>query len=149
MIGAVIVCACAACERSNEQSAAKTSGVPTTQNAPAAPAAPAPDAAALAAANAEREKIEKLLRALCASDAVFIRNDVEHKGPEGEAHLRRKWNNAGARIATAREFVEHIASVSSQSGREYTVRTADGNVMPSRKWFENELAAIEADGGGR
>lgn len=113
---------------------------PQTDGAAASPGPSGSTAPALS----ERDKIEGLLRALAASDAVFIRNGGEHGGAEAADHLRMKWSAAGDRVRTAREFIDTIASGSSTSGRPYQVRTADGATIESREWFGKLLEPLES-----
>lgn len=91
------------------------------------------------AAVSEADKIERLLAALEASDATFIRNGAEHSGKQAAEHLRLKLRHAGSRVETASDFIEHLASKSSLSGKPYQVRTGDGKVVDARAWFEERL----------
>ncbi|MEK7270162.1 MAG: DUF5329 family protein [Planctomycetota bacterium] len=104
------------------------------------PDAPKPPAAALT----EREKIDRLLAAIESADVVFIRNGSEHGPKAAASHLRGKLSSAGDRVKTARDFIEHLASRSSFSGKPYLIRTKDGAQIPSREWLLKALANIEA-----
>lgn len=99
---------------------------------------------ALSAPLSESQKIEKLIRAIETLDgAVFIRNGDEHDAPKAASHLRRKWNAAGDRVKTAEDFIDGLATESSMSGRPYEIRLADGTVVPSRAFLQEQLARIE------
>lgn len=108
----------------------------------ASPDAPKPPTAALT----EKEKIERLLAAVESSDVVFIRNGSEHGPKAAAAHLRSKLSSAGERVKTARDFIEHLASRSSFSGKPYLIRTKDGAQTPAREWLLKALERIEAEG---
>lgn len=100
-----------------------------------------------ASALPEREKIERLIAWIGGLEgATFIRNGEEHAAAEAARHLRRKWDAAGDRITTAREFIEHVATRSSLSGAEYRIRLGDGTVVPAGTWLLQRLAELE---GGR
>ncbi len=93
----------------------------------------------------EREKIEQVLSRLEKSDAVFIRAGVEYGGKEAAAHLRGKWSFAGSRIKTADEFITHLASKSSASGKPYQIKKSDGTIVTSEGWFRDLLKAVEGE----
>lgn len=104
-----------------------------TADAPqAAPASPVVD---------ERARIEGLLAVVRGSGIVFIRNGREHTAEEAASHLRDKWSRAGDRIATADDFIEQLASRSSQSGEAYRVRLPDGTERDAGPWLREQLAA--------
>jgi len=93
-----------------------------------------------AAAGSERVAIEDLLRAVDESGLVWIRNGSEHDAHAAAAHLRAKWQAAGARVRTAEDFIDGIASRSSLSGRPYLVRLPDGSTVPAADWLRARLA---------
>jgi hypothetical protein len=93
----------------------------------------------------ERAKIEGLIAAVEAQKgAVFIRNGKAHRAPQAASHLRMKWQHAGGKVRSARDFIRHIASASSLTGRKYRIRFADGREVDSAEFFNAELAKIEA-----
>ncbi|MEM6552603.1 MAG: DUF5329 domain-containing protein [Planctomycetota bacterium] len=95
----------------------------------------------------ETQKIERLIQGIAdMPDAVFIRNGSEHSAKKAASHLRRKWNAAGDRITTALDFVEHLASRSSMTGKPYHIRTPDGQVTPSRDYLIQQLERMTAEG---
>ena len=89
----------------------------------AASAAALARAVAPAQAPSEAEKIESLIKAVEGlKDAKFVRNDVEYDAPDAAAHMRRKWEAGKEQIKTARDFIRHVASKSSISGKPYLIR---------------------------
>ena len=56
----------------------------------------------------------------------FQRLDAKLQG-----QLRTKFEAARASITTAAQFIEHVASTSSFTGKEYTMRFADGRISIS------------------
>jgi hypothetical protein len=94
---------------------------------------------------AEKFKIEALIAAVEAQPkTVFIRNGSEYRAAQAAAHLRMKWRRAGGRIRTADDFITHLASASSLTGRKYRIRFADGREVDSEVFFRAELKRIEA-----
>jgi hypothetical protein len=96
-------------------------------------------------ATSEAANIEQLLAAVAAAQGdVFIRNGSEHTAAEAADHLRTKWKAAGGNIASARQFVDEIASTSSLSGEPYRVRRADGTEVSASEYLRDKLEQIEA-----
>ena len=81
-----------------------------------------------------------------ASGCRFERNDSEYSAADGAAHLRMKLDNAGDRVQTAAQFIERIATGSSQSGRPYHVLCAGQEAVTSREWLQRQLARPKAAG---
>ncbi|MEM1213617.1 MAG: DUF5329 domain-containing protein [Planctomycetota bacterium] len=95
----------------------------------------------------ETQKIERLIQGIAdMPDALFIRNGSEHAADKAASHLRRKWDAAGDRITTAHDFIEHLASRSSMTGKPYHIRTPDGQTTPSRDYLLHQLDLMKADG---
>lgn len=93
---------------------------------------------------AEQEKIKQLIAAVEGlQDAVFIRNDAEYKAKDAADHLRRKLAAAGDEIDSAAKFIDLIASKSSVSGEEYTIRFTDGRIVTAGEFLRNKLATLE------
>jgi hypothetical protein len=92
----------------------------------------------------EAQKIEALIQAVAGlQGAVFIRNGSEHTPLEAAGHLRLKWRNAGKRVKTAPEFIQHCATGSSMSGKPYEIRLKDGRTVLTRDWLWTELKRME------
>jgi hypothetical protein len=92
----------------------------------------------------ENEKIEALLAAVRDSHLTFTRNGTPYPSDQAADHLRQKWDYAGKRIKTARQFIDRLASESSVSHTPYTLTLANGSTIPSRDWLYHELERIEA-----
>jgi hypothetical protein len=92
----------------------------------------------------ETKKIELLIETVERMEgAKFIRNGVEHETAEAAEHLRRKWKAAGDRIKTADDFIEHLASKSSTTGKPYEIRLPDGSVVASGPYLQERLREIQ------
>ena len=99
---------------------------------------------AAAAVLTEAEKIERLIAAVAALDgAVFLRNGGEHTPAEAADHLQQKREAAGDRVTTAREFIEQVASKSSFTGEDYTLRLPDDRTQSAREFLMAELSKLE------
>jgi len=92
----------------------------------------------------ENEKIEALLAAVRDSHLTFTRNGTQYPSDQAAEHLRQKWDYAGKRIKTARQFIDRLASQSSVSNQPYTLTLANGAAIPTRDWLNHELERIEA-----
>ena len=132
--------------------APKSEPAPTVSPTPAAiPAPPTEPTAPLVdstqqqgvPALSESEKIELLIKSFTESNAIFIRNDTEYPGAEAASHLRRKWKFAGNQIKTAKDFIEQLASKSSETGKPYQIKSPDGTLVESRAWLLQRLQVIE------
>jgi len=91
----------------------------------------------------EKHKIMYLLDRASASPYQFIRDNEAFSGQKAAAHLRMKYRYAFGRIQTAREFIEHIASRSSLSGKPYFIKLNTGKKQHAEKLFTNELEYLE------
>jgi hypothetical protein len=88
-------------------------------------------------------RVERLLdRVAAQTDVRFIRNGEVHSAEAAAEHLRLKLRNAGRRISTAEQFVEHLASRSSITGRPYRLRFPDGSEVDAGPWLMKALAEI-------
>ncbi|MCH8165205.1 MAG: DUF5329 family protein [Planctomycetes bacterium] len=93
----------------------------------------------------DEERIDALIKTLeQLKDAIFIRNDKEYDAKSAADHLRKKWQYAGQRITTARQFITLIGAKSSVSGKPYLVRFEDGREMTSEAFLTAELVKLEA-----
>ena len=91
----------------------------------------------------ESDKIDALIRAVQdRSDLQFVRNDVVYSAVDAAKHLRGKLSFAGSRVKTADDFIDHIGTGSSMSGKPYFVRFLDGKQMPSADFLRQELKRI-------
>src|SRR5262245_40409141 len=114
------------------------------ERAAAAAVGAAPTTATHPDAAREREKIEQLIAAVASlRDAQFVRNGDAHGADRAAAHLRGKWQTRSREIATARDFIELVATRSSSSGEAYRIRFADGREITAAEFLNQELARIE------
>jgi hypothetical protein len=98
------------------------------------------------AARSEQARIDALLAAIESSGCRFERNGTVYSAGEGAAHLRSKLDYVGDRVQTAAQFIERIASGSSQSGQPYRVLCSGQPAQPARQWLEARLAELLAAG---
>jgi hypothetical protein len=97
------------------------------------------------AAPSEAERIEAALKAIEGSKISFVRNGDEHNAKAAADHLRSKLKKAGKDVKTFDEFVEHLATKSSLSGKPYQVKLEDGTLVPLARWLrEKDAAAVAA-----
>ena len=100
-------------------------------------------AARAAPSEAEARKIESLIRFVEArKDLRFVRNGTGYSAAQAGRFLRGKLESMGKNVATARQFIDQIASKSSTSGQPYTVET-EGRSLPAAQFLGDELARIE------
>ena len=96
-----------------------------------------------APSEAEARKIESLIRFVEArKDFRFVRNGSGYSAVQAGRFLRGKLESMGKNVATARQFIDQIASKSSTSGQPYTVET-EGRNVPAAQFLGEELARIE------
>jgi hypothetical protein len=97
-----------------------------------------------AAQMSETEKIDALLNDVEArSDLKFIRLGSVHSSGEAAQMLRVKLRFAGARVKTADDFIEYIASATA-SGHPYLVVYPDGHKVQSGAFLRAELKRLTA-----
>jgi Family of unknown function (DUF5329) len=88
----------------------------------------------------EAAKINFLLHSIeSLQGAQFIRNGATYSSAEAAAHLRLKWHAAGSDVVTVQDFIRECASKSSVSGVAYSIRFADGRVVPSADFLQQQL----------
>ncbi|MDR3153119.1 MAG: YfeK family protein [Deltaproteobacteria bacterium] len=93
----------------------------------------------------ETARIEAFLALLASkADIVFVRNGSKYPVSRAVSHLRSKLSRAKNRISTAEEFIDHVASVSSVSGKPYSVIFPGGEEAPAGPYFRELLR--ESDG---
>ncbi|TMG84496.1 MAG: hypothetical protein E6H78_09580 [Betaproteobacteria bacterium] len=93
----------------------------------------------------DAEKIDALIRAVEArKDLQFIRMDVVHSAGEAAGVLRIKLAFAGSRVKTVDDFIDHVATASSTTGKPYFVRYPDGRQVTSAEFLRGELKRIES-----
>ncbi len=93
----------------------------------------------------EQARIDKLIRHVeLQKGMVFIRNGSEYTCEQAAQFLRGKMESMGKEVATAREFIERIATRSSMSGKPYQIRLADGTLLPAAHYLTDQLKRIES-----
>ncbi len=93
----------------------------------------------------EEAKIERLIAAVhnTPEGTRFIRNGSEYSGERAAEHLRSKYARGKKYAATAALFIENIASRSSFSGKDYSIKFVDGITVTAREFFTEALREIE------
>ena len=91
----------------------------------------------------EPQKIEALLAAIEHSGATFVRNGAEYQPERAVEHLRDKLERAGAKIQSARDFIEGVASRSEASGKPYEMILPDKTRTNTHEWLLAKLAELE------
>ena len=89
----------------------------------------------------EQGQIDALLRAVATSGCQVERNGNLHSASDAEAHLRMKLERAGMRVQTAQQFIEHVASGSSVSGKPYRMVCPGQPVVDAKPWLQARLRA--------
>lgn len=89
----------------------------------------------------ETAEIKALLDHIRGLDAayVFIRNGEEHTPEETAAHLERKWKSKSG-IRSVDDFIDQLATHSSQSGKPYLVRISNAEATPLAQWLRAEIS---------
>lgn len=92
----------------------------------------------------EEQKIQHLIKYVSGlKEAVFIRNGSEYAPSKAAAHLKLKREKAGSDIKTALDFINELASKSSMTGIEYTVKFKDGKIVKVHDLLIAELKKIK------
>ena len=92
----------------------------------------------------ETKKIEALIAHVEGlQDAKFVRNGIEYDAKTAGAFLRGKWDTNKARIKTAADFIEHVATKSSTSGKPYLIRLKDGKEHKSGDYLTEQLKLLK------
>lgn len=90
----------------------------------------------------ETQKIEWLIAFIAKQEGTFIRNGSEYTPAQAAEHLRMKWKKAGDKISTAQDFIKHLASSSSVSGKPYQIKFKNGQVLNVGILLQAELKRI-------
>ena len=100
-------------------------------------------AAAMAAKRppAEQKKIDWLIEQVGQTNAVFIRNGTSYDAAKAVSHLKFKLFMAGSRVQTVKDFVEGVASSSSETGQPYLIHLRGAAApIPMHDWLTGKLA---------
>lgn len=96
--------------------------------------------------SSESARIDYLLASIASlHDAQFIRNGTSHDSKAAVEHLRLKLRAAGSRVRTAEDFIRYCASVSSVTGAPYEIRFADGRLVHSADFLQQQLIEFDRD----
>ena len=94
---------------------------------------------------AEQALIDRLIDGMVnQQDAKFLRNGTAYSGADAARFLRGKLDSMGAKVSTADQFIEQIATRSSSTGVPYTIRFVDGRQMPAGQFLKQELLRLDA-----
>ena len=100
---------------------------------------------AQSAPSPEKQKIEALIKQVSSlKDAKFVRNGSTYEPSTAVRFLRGKWEANDAKVTTAREFIDKVASGSGTSGKPYLIRFKDGRELQSRDFLLAELKKLES-----
>ncbi|MEJ8802838.1 DUF5329 family protein [Pontibacter sp. H249] len=92
----------------------------------------------------EVEKVDRLIEFVRSlKGATFIRNGSEHSCQQAADHLQSKWEKHKNKIASAKEFIEELASKSGMSGEPYKIRFSNGSEQTTSFVLNQELKRIE------
>jgi len=90
----------------------------------------------------EKAKVLYLIDLVKHSPHTFVRNGEAHPADKAAQHLKMKYGYAMGRVKTVEDFIDGIASQSSQTGKKYTIRMADGQERLARDLFYEELRIL-------
>lgn len=94
---------------------------------------------------AEKWKIEALIKQVGElKDAKFVRNGSAYEPATAVRFLRGKWAANDAKVKTAQDFIDNVASFSGTSGKPYLIRFKDGHELRSRDYLLAELRKLES-----
>ena len=104
-------------------------------------------AASAVAADAPANEVKKI-EALIAhveglAEAKFIRNGVEYDAKTAGKFLRGKWDANKDKIKTAQDFIDHVARMSSTTGKPYLIRLKDGQEHKSGEYLTEQLKMLK------
>ena len=95
-------------------------------------------------AASDAEKIQYLISSVeHMQNAKFIRNGRAYDAKTAADHLREKKRNAKGHCDTAEDFIKLCGAKSSQSGKPYQIRFADGKVVTSEQFLRQKLREFE------
>jgi hypothetical protein len=95
-------------------------------------------------AASDAEKIQYLIGSVeHMQNAKFIRNGRAYDAKAAAEHLREKKRNAKGHCDTAEDFIKLCGAKSSESGKPYQIRFADGKVVTSEQFLRQKLREFE------
>ena len=95
----------------------------------------------------EQGKIDYLIQSVeQLQDATFVRNGSDYNAQQAAEHMRTKLRFAGSRVVTVEDFIVCCGTGSSVTGTPYTIKFADGRILPSADFLHEKLAEYGEDG---
>lgn len=91
----------------------------------------------------ETAKIMFLIEEMKRSSYRFERNGKVYEAQQAAQHLMEKFSFMRNQIKTAEHFIEHLASRSSVTGKEYRLIVNDAESYPVRTILYNELSYLD------
>ncbi len=92
----------------------------------------------------EKQKIEVPIKQLAAlTYATFIRDGKGYNTTTAVTFLQFKWQAKAAKVKTARDFIDNVASISA-IGKPYLIRLKDGRELIGREFLLSELGKLES-----
>ena len=94
-----------------------------------------------AAMAAKRPPADWLIEQVGQTNAIFIRNGTSYDAAKAVSHLKFKLFMAGSRVQTVKDFVEGVASSSSETGQPYLIHLRGAAApVPMHDWLTGKLA---------
>ncbi len=90
------------------------------------------------------DRIGQLIRAVGDSTATFVREGKDYEPAAAKQFLVAKLGSHRGAAVTVDDFIDKLASTSSQTGKPYEVKLPDGKTITMREWLRAELAKLEA-----
>jgi len=88
--------------------------------------------------------IAQFIRRVAESDAVFVREGMEHNAELARQFLRARHVNYKGPKRTPEQFVE-AASKSLTTGEPYHVKLPDGTTVTAKEWFTGQLQQVRKE----
>ena len=92
-----------------------------------------------------KQETLKLIETVGSSGCQFERNGEWFPAKDAADHLRRKLNATEKRLETTEQFIAHVASTSSITGKAYSIRCG-AETVKARTWLENKLKTVRSGG---
>jgi len=84
-------------------------------------------------------EVKHLLNFVKNSDCTITRNGTAHAGNKGVEHIQMKYDYFRDDIKSTEDFIKYSATKSTMSGKYYTVKCPDKNIIKSQDWLLTEL----------
>jgi hypothetical protein len=91
-----------------------------------------------ASATGEQDRIRCLINHIEGlKDATFVRNGACYGSGVAAQFLRRKWDANQDKVRTTADFISHVASRSSTTGKPYLIRFKNGQEVECGKYLRD------------